>query len=70
MKESRKLNPFLLAGIVLLTNAFIFLLIVTSFSMFELLSVAIGCLGSGIGLVVTGVIKQKSKNEQAKRVLN
>ena len=70
MKESTNLNPLLLTGIVLLVNAFIFLLIATSFSMFEFLGVVIGCLGAGIGLTVTGAIKSKPKKERTKRVLN
>jgi hypothetical protein len=70
MKESTTLNPLLLTGIVLLTNAFIFLLIAASFSMFEFLGVVIGCLGAGIGLTVTGAIKSKPKKEQDKCLLN
>jgi uncharacterized membrane-anchored protein len=70
MKNSIKVNPLLIAGLVLLVNAFVAVLVAASFGMYELLGVVIGCLGAGIGLTVTGLIRQNKQKEKSQRVLN
>lgn len=61
MKNETNMNPLLIAGIVLLVNAFVFLLLAVSFGMYEFLGVVVGCLGAGIGLTVSGLLKKNRK---------
>jgi len=70
MKNSINVNPLLTAGLVLLLNAFVAVLVAASFAVYELLGVVIGCLGAGIGLTVTGLIKQNQQKEKSQRALN
>jgi|GEM_PF-1218146 len=61
MKNETNMNPLLIAGIVLLVNVFVFLLLAVSFGMYEFLGVVVGCLGAGIGLTVSGLLKKNRK---------
>ncbi|MDG1662339.1 MAG: hypothetical protein P8H97_03070 [Pseudomonadales bacterium] len=61
MKENQTWHPLLIAGTVLLLNAFIFFLLGFSFNS-GFYGVAIGCSGAGIALCIIGIQKNTQSN--------